>query len=72
MYLRHPSDAENILPNFKQITQLRNTLSPTTKLSCDEMGVILPNDNDQNVKAPPRLYWNAAGESLNGCESVFF
>jgi len=27
----------------------------------DELGVILPNDNDPNAETPPAVYWNAAG-----------
>jgi len=41
----------------------RDKLSPTTQLDADELGVILPNDNDQDVTAPPPIYWNAAGAS---------
>jgi hypothetical protein len=32
-----------------QVVAIRDALSPDTKLSCDEMGVILPDDNDPNV-----------------------
>jgi len=32
-----------------------------TKIDCDEMGVILPDDNDAAAPVPPMIYWNAAG-----------
>jgi len=36
-------------------------MSPNTKIDCDEMGVILPDDNNANAPIPPPIYWNAAG-----------
>ena len=36
-------------------------LSPSTKTTIDEIGVILPNDNDPNAGPIPPIYWNAAG-----------
>ena len=44
-----------------EIVGIRDQLSPSTKLSCDEMGVILPDDNDQDAAPIPSIYWNAAG-----------
>ena len=38
------------LSQAQQIVEIRNQLSPTTKLSCDEMGVILPDDNTADVR----------------------
>ena len=35
-------DADAFLANLKTIAQIRASLSPSTKLSCDETGVILP------------------------------
>ena len=40
---------------------IRDSLSPTTKLDVDEMGVILPDDNDPSAAMFPLVYWNAAG-----------
>eukprot|EP00043_Microstomoeca_roanoka_P017588 m.184224 g.184224 ORF g.184224 m.184224 type:complete len:614 (-) comp16665_c1_seq2:2397-4238(-) len=54
------SNADAFLEQLKQIVALRATLSPETKLSCDETGVILPNDNDADSPVPPPIYWNAA------------
>eukprot|EP00056_Hartaetosiga_gracilis_P008820 m.126720 g.126720 ORF g.126720 m.126720 type:complete len:616 (+) comp12997_c0_seq10:1643-3490(+) len=54
-------EADGFIANAKQIAAVRASLSPATKISCDEMGVILPDDN---VPAPvpfPKIYWNAAG-----------
>jgi hypothetical protein len=45
---------------MKAFSDLRDRLSPTTKLSCDEMGVILPNDNNPGVAIPPAEYWCAS------------
>lgn len=54
-------DADGFLKELDPLLTLRAQLSPQTKLSCDEMGVILPHDNDPDVTAPPPVYWNAAG-----------
>jgi len=40
---------------------LRNQINPTIKIDIDEMGVILPDDNDYGAPDPPPIYWNAAG-----------
>jgi len=37
------------------------TLSPNTRVTIDEIGVILPNDNDASASDIPGIYWNAAG-----------
>ena len=59
-----PGSQEAYLGNFdlqaQQIVDIRDQLSPDTKLSCDEMGVVLPNDNDQDAAPIPSIYWNAA------------
>eukprot|EP01012_Entosiphon_sulcatum_P062894 TRINITY_DN8958_c0_g1_i1.p1 TRINITY_DN8958_c0_g1~~TRINITY_DN8958_c0_g1_i1.p1 ORF type:complete len:631 (+),score=103.19 TRINITY_DN8958_c0_g1_i1:28-1920(+) len=42
----------------------RDALSPTTQLDLDELGVIMPDDNNANLPIDadlPDLYWNAAG-----------
>jgi len=36
-------------------------LSPTTRTTIDEIGVILPNDNDNNAPPFPLVYFNAVG-----------
>jgi len=53
--------ADGFLGEAQQILATKNKLTPTTKLDVDEMGVILPNDNDPNAPVPPPRYWNAAG-----------
>uniref|UniRef100_A0A6B2L0Y4 SUEL-type lectin domain-containing protein n=1 Tax=Arcella intermedia TaxID=1963864 RepID=A0A6B2L0Y4_9EUKA len=53
--------ADSFFLEAQAIAALRDTKSPHTKLSCDELGVILPNDNDANAPPFPRVYWNAAG-----------
>ncbi len=46
---------------MQNMSDLRNRLSPSTQLSCDEMGVILPNDNTPGAATPPPVYWCASG-----------
>lgn len=43
-----------------RIIAMRNQLRPTARLDVDELGVILPNDNDPKAAIPPPIYWNAA------------
>lgn len=38
---------------------VRKTLSPKTRITIDELGVILPSDNDPNAELFPLIYWNA-------------
>jgi hypothetical protein len=41
---------------------MRKRLSPQTKTDTDELGVILPTDNNPADKVPPpKAYWNLAG-----------
>jgi len=63
----NPADFESFFPQadsfftlVKQIEQIRKELSPNTKTDLDELGVILPNDNDANPAQFPAVYWNAA------------
>lgn len=44
----------------KAIVELRNTLSPHTKLNTDECGSILPNDNNPASPIPSDLYFVAS------------
>jgi len=53
--------ADGFLGQAQAIADVRASLSPHTKLSCDETGVILPNDNTPGAPTPPPIYWNAAG-----------
>ena len=45
---------------LRHIVALRDSLSPATELSVDEMGAILPNDNAADAPTPSSLYFNAA------------
>lgn len=42
------------------IIQIRDTLSPSTKLALNEAGVIPPNDNDIHAEELPPIYFNMA------------
>jgi hypothetical protein len=44
----------------QQIEMIRKALSPETRTTIDELGVILPSDNDPNAPIFPLIYWNAA------------
>ncbi|KAJ7599853.1 glycoside hydrolase superfamily [Mycena floridula] len=55
------ADADNFISTVKSIEVIRESLSPTTKTMINEIGVILPNDNDPNRPPIPDNYWNAAG-----------
>eukprot|EP00055_Hartaetosiga_balthica_P009775 m.39890 g.39890 ORF g.39890 m.39890 type:complete len:643 (-) comp6894_c0_seq2:1647-3575(-) len=54
-------EADGFLLQAHQIASVRASLSPGTKISCDEMGVILPDDNVASPVPFPKVYWNAAG-----------
>jgi hypothetical protein len=43
------------------VTQIRDRLSPGTKLNADECGTILPSDNDPSSPWPANLYFAGAG-----------
>jgi hypothetical protein len=45
----------------KAIVAARNRLSPGTKIYVDEVGTILPRDNDPGVTQPEPLYFQASG-----------
>lgn len=61
------NQADRFLTTVRFINQIRDRLSPETKADTDELGVILPNDNNQvadasgYVRSIPNGYWNAAG-----------
>jgi hypothetical protein len=54
------SQLDNFIPEVQQIEIIRKTLSPETRTTIDELGVILPSDNDPNAPVFPLIYWNAA------------
>ncbi len=61
------NQADGFLATSRFIVQIRDRLSPTTKLDTDELGVILPTDGIEIAASKampdhiPHRYWNAAG-----------
>jgi len=53
------SQADTFIKEVKQIEKIRQQLSPETKVDIDEVGAILPSDNDANPGTIPDTYWNA-------------
>ncbi len=59
--------ADGFLATVRYINAIRNRLSPATKIDTDELGIILPDDNNQvadasgHIASIPPAYWNAAG-----------
>ena len=54
--------ADGFLNTVRYIENMRKRLSPQTKTDTDELGVILPTDNNPADKVPPpKAYWNLAG-----------
>ena len=44
----------------EQIEEIRKILSPETRTTIDELGIILPDDNTPGAPQFPLVYWNAA------------
>lgn len=61
------NQADRFIASVRFIDAIRQRLSPTTKTDTDELGVILPTDDEEirasraNPNHIPKLYWNAAG-----------
>ena len=54
--------ADGFLNSVRYIEAIRKRLSPETRTTLDEIGVILPTDNtDADKIPPPQAYWNLAG-----------
>jgi len=54
--------ANGFLNSVRYIEAIRKRLSPGTRTTVDERGVILPTDNKPDDKVPPpQAYWNLAG-----------
>jgi len=51
---------DTFIVEVQQIEQIRKLLSPTTRTTIDELGVILPNDISPGIPQFPLVYWNAA------------
>jgi hypothetical protein len=45
----------------EQIEIIRKSLSPQTRTTIDELGIILPDDNNPNAPMFPLIFWNAGG-----------
>jgi len=54
------AQADAFFVEAQTIMDLKNQLNPTTKIDCDELGVILPGDTDNDAAPFPVIYWNAA------------
>eukprot|EP01102_Stenamoeba_stenopodia_P022766 TRINITY_DN9617_c0_g1_i1.p1 TRINITY_DN9617_c0_g1~~TRINITY_DN9617_c0_g1_i1.p1 ORF type:complete len:634 (-),score=146.63 TRINITY_DN9617_c0_g1_i1:62-1906(-) len=54
------SDADGFFELVTSIEKVRMAIAPEVKTDIDELGVILPNDNDIYVEQFPDIYWNAA------------
>lgn len=56
------TQAKGFLGTVRKIEAIRKRLSPKTRTTIDEIGVILPRDNEPGAdKRIPPIYWNAAG-----------
>ena len=53
--------ADGFINDVKKIENMRKSLSPETRTTIDEIGVILPGDNSPESPMFPLIYWNAAG-----------
>ena len=54
--------ADGFLDKVRYIESIRKRLSPDTRTDTDELGVILPTDNQPGDEVPPpKAYWNLAG-----------
>ncbi len=51
----------HLLGPAQVIVDTRNAMSPSTKIYVDEVGTILPRDNDVGVMQPGVLYYQASG-----------
>ena len=57
-------DNDHFLTVVRRIESLRLQLSPETRTTIDEIGVVLPGDNDGDAPMFPLLYHNAAGAAF--------
>jgi len=54
--------ANGFLNVVRYVEEIRNSLSPGTKMDLDELGTILPTDNHPGDSVPPpAAYWNLSG-----------
>ncbi len=50
---------DNFITEVEQIEEIRKSLSPETRTTIDELGIILPDDNTPGAPQFPMVYWNA-------------
>ena len=55
------AQADTFFTKVAGMEEIRKALSPETRTTIDEIGVILPDDNDAHAPMFPPIYWNAAG-----------
>ena len=60
MYETFFTDNEMFVDVVRQVEAIRLALSPETRTSIDEVGVMLAGDNDDDAAPIPAVYWNAA------------
>ncbi|CAF3871120.1 unnamed protein product [Rotaria sp. Silwood2] len=54
------SQLDSFTFEVEQIEEIRKILSPETRTTIDELGIILPDDNTPGAPQFPMIYWNAA------------
>ena len=57
-------DNRHFVEVVRDIEAIRRELSPETRTTIDEVGVMLPGDNDEDAAPIPLLYFNAAGAAF--------
>jgi hypothetical protein len=62
-----PKEWEGFFPQLdgftlevQKIEEIRKSLSPSTRTTINELGIILGDDNDPGAPQFPLIYWNAA------------
>ncbi len=53
------SQLDTFTIEVEQIEEIRKSLSPETRTTIDELGIILPDDNTPGAPQFPMVYWNA-------------
>jgi hypothetical protein len=52
------SNYDDFFTVVSRVEEIRKALSPGTRTTIDEIGVILPDDNDAAAPAFPLIYWS--------------
>ncbi len=53
-------ELDSFVSSVEKVEEIRKNLSPETRTTIDELGVILANDNSPSAPQFPLIYWNAA------------